>query len=131
MSTLAEHFPTGNYHQPDETFAGECSCGHTFYGASYAASKQAWAAHALAALAPAAIASGQTQDPLDWLNKQHNVSLSYHYPWRCDDEDQDEEWRVTRENGGVNDREWTVIGTGKTAREALVAAIASGREGAE
>lgn len=46
MSDLAMHFPTGCWQQPDSSYAGQCTCGHTFHAATYASAKNAWAKHA-------------------------------------------------------------------------------------
>jgi hypothetical protein len=62
---------------------------------------------------------------LEWLNTQQNVELSYYIPVFGDDDDQDEGWRVHRVNGGYNDREWTEIGRGQTAEQALRNAMRS------
>lgn len=40
-----------------------------------------------------------------------------------DDEEEKPEWRVHRRHGSVNDREWTLIGTGATPGAALAAAL--------
>lgn len=44
-----------------------------------------------------------------------NWELSYGYP----DEEAEGEWQVHRVNGGVNDREWSLIGSGQTPETAL------------
>ena len=59
-------------------------------------------------------------DILDWLAKHTNYELFYYSPYYGDDDDQDCEWRVTSVNGGINDREWTIIGRGETPYEALM-----------
>lgn len=46
MNPLADHFPAGCWRQPDDSYAGQCSCGHAFHGPTHAAAKKAWANHA-------------------------------------------------------------------------------------
>ena len=46
MNPLADHFPAGCWRQPDDGYAGQCSCGHAFHGPTHAAAKKAWANHA-------------------------------------------------------------------------------------
>lgn len=59
-------------------------------------------------------------DVLAWLSENRNVELSFDYG----DADEDGKgWCVHRVNGGVNDREWTLIGTGATPLDALRAAL--------
>lgn len=53
-----------------------------------------------------------------WLTEQINLSLEYDWPHECEPG----EWQVYRENGGVNDREWRLVGSGETALEAVLAA---------
>lgn len=56
---------------------------------------------------------------LKWLGENKNVELSFDYG----DADEDGKgWCVHRVNGGVNDREWNLIGCGPTPAAALVAA---------
>lgn len=54
-------------------------------------------------------------DVLDWLAENANLDLSYGY----DDEWEEMSWRVHRVSGNVNDREWTLLSTGKTPLAAL------------
>ena len=56
---------------------------------------------------------------LEWLKDHENFELSYYRPCYGDDNDQDEEWRVHSVNGGINDREWTLVGRGLTPLAAL------------
>lgn len=56
---------------------------------------------------------------LNWFGSQRNLSLSFYSPIYCDDDDQSEEWRVTKESGSINDREWHVIGRGPTPLAAI------------
>jgi hypothetical protein len=57
----------------------------------------------------------------DWLSERINLELSF----GTDDEEELGEWRVHSVNGGYNDREWTLIGTGVTPTDALRQALAS------
>lgn len=63
MSDLAMHFPTGCWRQPDSSYAGRCTCGHTFHAATYAGAKGAWAEHAApdAAASDAAVPAGEVK----------------------------------------------------------------------
>jgi hypothetical protein len=63
-------------------------------------------------------------DALAWFSGQHALSLEYQEPVYADDDDQTTEWRVYREHGGINDREWDLVGAGPTALEAILAARA-------
>lgn len=56
-----------------------------------------------------------------WLTEREYLSVEHHGPVYGDD-DEPEEWRVYRERGGINDREWDVVGAGPTALEAVLAA---------
>jgi hypothetical protein len=60
---------------------------------------------------------------LDWMAERTNIELFCHTPVYGDDDDLSVEWRVTQVNGGVNDREWTVIGKGATPAAAIRAAL--------
>lgn len=60
-------------------------------------------------------------DVLAWLAANQNVELSFDYG---DADDDGKGWVVHRVNGGINDREWTQIGSGSTPLEALTAARA-------
>lgn len=76
----------------------------------------------LAASPPApADASGEV---LAWFGTQHRLSLDFYSPWFCDDDDQAQEWRVSKESGPRNDREWEIVGRGETPLEAMTAALA-------
>lgn len=64
-------------------------------------------------------------DPLSWLAAHQNCELSFDYG----DADEDGKgWCVHRVNGGRNDREWTLIGTGPTPEAALTAALSTDGE---
>lgn len=54
---------------------------------------------------------------LDWLEQHPQCEVS-HGGW-----DDPPLWRVHRVAGGRNDREWTLLGEGETAREAILAAM--------
>lgn len=55
---------------------------------------------------------------LTWLADHRNLELSFSYG----DEDDDGAWRVHQVNGGINDREWTMIAIGETPASAIEAA---------
>ena len=80
-------------------------------------------------------ASGSAADDMRWLDTQRRLTLSFYSPMYGDDDDQSEEWRVEKESGSINDREWDVIGRGQTFAEAVAAArlttLRSQHEGAE
>jgi hypothetical protein len=82
----------------------------------------------IAAAGPAACAASETarksEEAWSWLTSRENLSISHHGPVYGDD-DEPEEWRVHRESGGINDREWDVVGAGKTALDAVLAARAA------
>jgi hypothetical protein len=63
-------------------------------------------------------------EALTWLGDRHDLSVEWNGPVYGDD-DEPEEWRVYRESGGINDREWTVVGAGATVLEAIRAARAA------
>lgn len=60
-------------------------------------------------------------DKLLAFGQHRNLELSYHYA----DEDDDGAWQVHRVNGGRNDREWTLIGSGATPADAIDQALAA------
>ena len=72
------------------------------------------------------------REALEWLDGQHRLSIDYYSPWYGDDDDQSTEWRVSKESGSINDREWDIVGTGQTVLEAINAARAAlaGKAGA-
>lgn len=51
-----------------------------------------------------------------WLAKNTNLELDHRYE---DEDDDGGTWRVHRVNGGVNDREWTLVSKGRTPLEAV------------
>lgn len=57
-------------------------------------------------------------DLLMWLAEHRRLELDYGY----DDQFEDMFWRVHEVSGGVNDREWDLIGQGSTPSAALLAA---------
>lgn len=50
-----------------------------------------------------------------WLAQNENLEISHGY----EDEDDYGSWRVHSVNGGINDREWTLVARGRTPLEAL------------
>ncbi|WP_374572595.1 hypothetical protein [Phenylobacterium sp.] len=60
------------------------------------------------------------EDALNWFSGQHDLSLAYHAPVYCDDDEDGEEWRVYRERGPINDREWEMVGAGDDALKAIL-----------
>jgi adenine-specific DNA methylase len=75
------------------------------------------------------LASSAAQRAWDWLASDKSLSVEFHGPVYGDD-DEPEEWRVYRESGNINDREWDVIGIGATPLAAVLAALqAEGAQG--
>ena len=64
-------------------------------------------------------------DALTWFGTQRRLLLDFYSPMYGDDDDQSEEWRVTKESRPINDREWNVIGRGDTPLAAINAARAA------
>lgn len=60
-------------------------------------------------------------DKLREFGQHTNLELSY----RHGEEGDDGSWQVHRVNGGVNDREWTLIGSGATPSDAIRQALAT------
>ncbi|KQY96413.1 hypothetical protein ASD25_00545 [Brevundimonas sp. Root1423] len=58
---------------------------------------------------------------LDWLAQNINCEIDFGY----DDSEEGDPgcWRVHRVNGGINDREWTLIGQGATPTDAILTAL--------
>lgn len=75
-----------------------------------------WKARAQAAEAKLAAAEGV----LDWFSAQHSLSLEWYRPVYGDDDDDAREWRVYRESGPINDREWEMVGAGDDALKAIL-----------
>lgn len=71
---------------------------------------------------PALIAKAERVDALDWLSGQTRLELHHYSPVYGDDDDQAIEWRVTEVSGPINDREWTTVGRGETALDAILSA---------
>jgi hypothetical protein len=61
---------------------------------------------------------------LGWFTSQHNLSLIHYSPTYGDD-DLRVEWRVSKESGPINDREWETVGRGVTVTEAIAEARAA------
>lgn len=72
--------------------------------------------------AAALIAKAERVDALDWLSGQTRLELHHYSPVYGDDDDQSVEWRVTEVSGPINDREWTTVGRGETALDAILSA---------
>ena len=68
-------------------------------------------------------------EALEWLGAQPRLSLEFYSPVYGDDDDQSREWRVHRVSGGINDREWEVVGRGETPGAALISARQALQEG--
>lgn len=66
------------------------------------------------------------REALEWFSGQHRLSLQHYSPMYGDDDDQSVEWRVHRESGSINDREWEIVGRGETAPAAILAAFGRG-----
>lgn len=60
-------------------------------------------------------------DKLREFGQHTNLELSYHYS----EEGDSDGWQVHRVNGGVNDREWDLIGSGATPADAIDQALAA------
>lgn len=54
-------------------------------------------------------------DDLTWLAGRTNLELDH----GAEDEEADAYWRIHSVNGGVNDREWTLVAIGRTPAEAI------------
>jgi hypothetical protein len=94
-----------------------CDCGH-FNGHALAVHNAKLSAQLQAAEARAEA----LQSAWDWLASYRRLSIEWDGPVYCDDDGPDEGWRVYRESGNVNDREWEEIGFGSTPLEAVQAA---------
>ena len=71
----------------------------------------------------AAQADGEEQRAaLTWFSGQTRLSLYHYSPVYGDDDEQSVEWRVDRESGSINDREWDTIARGDTAEDAILTA---------
>lgn len=54
-----------------------------------------------------------------------NCEISFYSPMYGDDDDQSREWRVWQVTGSINDREWTLVGSGPTLTQAINNALAA------
>lgn len=70
--TLAGHFATGCWRQPDGHYAGECACGASFWGDTYQAAKVAWAEHALTRRAGGDAGAGFVDRVCEVLRKEQD-----------------------------------------------------------
>lgn len=64
----------------------------------------------------------------DFLASNRRFSLDPCGPVYCDDDDQFSGWRVHRESGPINDREWEIVGEGDTPLLAVEAALANHKD---
>lgn len=60
---------------------------------------------------------------LTFLGENNSRSLTFDGKFYCEDDNSDL-WVVTEARGGINDREWVLLGSGKTPAEALLSAAA-------
>jgi hypothetical protein len=67
----------------------------------------------------------QMREALDWFGTDTRLSLEHCSPVYGDDDDQAVEWRVHREAGSINDREWDIVGRGETPLAAIIDARAA------
>lgn len=65
---------------------------------------------------------GRLKAALDYLAENTSRSLAFDGKWDCEDDNSDL-WIVTEVQGGINDREWVLIGSGTTPAEALLNAL--------
>lgn len=108
----------------EAVLAGDTLAGYT---AVYDAAPALIAEHR-AALARVAALEGEVtrlRDMVDWIGHDRRLSLAHYSPVYCEDDDQSEEWRVEKQTGSINDREWTVVGRGQTPSNAISAARAA------
>jgi hypothetical protein len=76
---------------------------------------------ALALAAEAALAT-DAQAAWAWLEAHRDLQLEWYCPVYGDDEDDAHEWRVYRESGSINDREFELVGVGETPMLAVASA---------
>lgn len=69
------------------------------------------------------LSEAAARELLNWFSHRPRLSLHYYSPVYGDDDDQSTEWRVMRESGSINDREWEIVGRGQTILEAMQAAF--------
>jgi hypothetical protein len=70
----------------------------------------------------AAANEGRLQAALDYLAENKSRSLAFDGKTFCEDDNSDL-WIVTEMQGGLNDREWVLLGSGSTPAEALLDAL--------
>jgi len=68
----------------------------------------------------------ELETALDFLGEHKGRSLAFDGKFYCEDDNTDL-WTVTEEHGNINDREWDVLGSGKTPVAALLDARARAR----
>lgn len=76
----------------------------------------------IADLTERAKAAEERADMWVWLAKNTNLELDHRY---LDEDDDGGTWRVHSVNGGVNDREWTLVAQGRSPLEAIQSARAA------
>lgn len=69
----------------------------------------------------AGLFAAPSADKLREFGQHTNLELSYHYS----EEGDNDGWQVHQVNGGVNDREWTLMGSGDTPADAIDQALAA------
>jgi len=69
-------------------------------------------------------AAVEAERALAWLAENKRCELFFNGPVYADDSEP-EEWRVSRHNGSINDREWEIVGRGKTPLAAINEASAA------
>ena len=74
------------------------------------------------ATTPASV-SPDAGEELAAFSRHTNWELSHYSQTFSEDDDYGHKWQVHKVNGGINDREWTLIGSGETAAEAIRAAL--------
>lgn len=111
---LDERFPEGALPGGIQLFATD----HLDAEFKHEAGCEELAKRIIAAL-PSADALREAREALDWFGEHKSLGLSFHYPVFCEDPDQAEEWRVEREQGGINDREYVIVGRGQTPLAAI------------
>lgn len=94
-------------------------------GAEWPHDANRYRGYAVAALATPPAPHDELRAALAWFSSQTRLSLYRYSPVYGDDDDQSVEWRVDRESGSINDREWDTIARGETAETAILAAHAA------
>lgn len=67
----------------------------------------------------------RSDDALAWLATKPRLAVEHFGPVYGDDDDQSAGWRVMRETGPINDREWDEVARGDTPLAAITAARAA------